>query len=283
MSEPSDNRTATARRRVLITGATGGIGRKLCRHLEAQGRYELLRLCLNPDNDPGVTRADLATADPAWTGLLSGVDTIVHLAGNPRNQAGWDTLIAPNIDALLNVYIAAARHGVRRVVFASSVWSLYGYRFTDDPLVPSITPAPTNPYGATKLFGEQVGKCFFDQHAIETIAFRIGACRRVDNQASSRMTRGDWEQACWLSDRDMCQAMEKAIETPTVGFAILNLTSDIEGSRWSLAETRRVIGYAPQDRYRVEMLPRRRAQAAAARLAFQTLPAGLRRLVPASW
>jgi len=234
-------------RRVLVTGAAGNIGGKVCRHLEAGGRYELVRLDLDPQDASGVVRADLATADPAWIGLFAGVDTVIHLAAWARARAAWPNVVGPNVDALLNVYLAAVRHGVRRVIFASSVWSLYGYRFTADRLDGALPPEPTNPYGATRLFGERVGKCFLDQHGIETVAFRIGACGRGESRADHAMTRGDWEQACWVSDRDLCQAMEKAIIAPSVGFAILNLTSSVEGSRWSLEDTRRVLGYEPQD------------------------------------
>lgn len=273
----------SCRRRVLVTGATGNIGAKLSRHLDAAGRFELVRLCLNPSREPGVVTADLSVPDAGWTDRLAGVDTVVHLAGNPRNQAGWEGLIAPNIDALLHVYLAALRHRVRRVVFASSVWSLFGYRFTRDRLAPELTACPSNPYGATKLFGERVGQAFYDQHGIEGIAFRIGACQRHDNRPHAGMIRGAWQQGCWLSDRDCCQGLERAIEAPDVGFAVLNLTSEIEGGRWDLSETRRLLGYAPQDQHAVAVRPLRRLQAGAARLAHELAPAALRRLVPASW
>lgn len=270
-------------RRVLITGAAGNIGAKVCRHLEQLRCYELVRLDVEPGGDPGIVRADLATADPGWIGLLAGVDTVIHLAAWVRAYGGWGDMIGPNVDALLNVYLAAARHGVCRVIFASSVWSLYGYRFTKDRLDGALAPEPTNAYGATKVFGERVGKCFFEQHGIETVAFRIGACGRGESRAWHGMTRGDWEQACWVSDRDLCQAIEKAIEAPSVGFAILNLTSAVEGSRWSLEETRRVLGYEPQDRWRVEVRPLRRVQAAVARVTWHEAPRLLRRLVPGTW
>jgi hypothetical protein len=61
------------------------------------------------------------------------------------------------------------------------------------------------------------------------------------------MTMGRWGQQMWLSDRDLCQAMERAVLVADVPFAVLNLMSDNPGMRWDIEETKRVIGYAPRD------------------------------------
>jgi len=51
----------------------------------------------------------------------------------------------------------------------------------------------------------------------------------------------------WLSNRDMIQAAEKAIEAPPFGFAVVNLVSNNKGMRWDIEHTREVIGYVPLD------------------------------------
>lgn len=51
----------------------------------------------------------------------------------------------------------------------------------------------------------------------------------------------------WLSDRDLCHGMARAVLAEGIGFAVLNLMSDSPGMRWDIAETRRAIGYAPRD------------------------------------
>jgi NAD+ dependent glucose-6-phosphate dehydrogenase len=58
---------------------------------------------------------------------------------------------------------------------------------------------------------------------------------------------GGWGQAMWLSNRDLCQAMERSVTAEGIGFAVLNLMSDNPGMRWDIETTRRTIGYAPQD------------------------------------
>ena len=58
---------------------------------------------------------------------------------------------------------------------------------------------------------------------------------------------GDWWRQMWLSNRDFCQLVEKAILVENVQFAVLNAMSNNTGMRWDLSETRRVLGYEPQD------------------------------------
>jgi hypothetical protein len=58
---------------------------------------------------------------------------------------------------------------------------------------------------------------------------------------------GEWGQSMWLSNRDMNQAMDKAIAAPPFGFAIVNLESNNAGMRWDIEHTRSVIGYVPLD------------------------------------
>src|SRR5947209_8314111 len=99
---------------VLITGALGNLGAKLRRHLE--GRYTLRLLGAAPGADPAVTRADLGRWDAAWADLCRGADAVVHLAADPTAQQAWPNVVGPNVDAVANVFLAAARAGVRRVV-----------------------------------------------------------------------------------------------------------------------------------------------------------------------
>ena len=88
---------------VLITGATGNIGRKLRAHLEATGKYALRLLCLTPDSDPTVHTADLGSFDQDWSDKFAGVDTVPHVAADPSPRAGWARIPWRNIDLLLNV------------------------------------------------------------------------------------------------------------------------------------------------------------------------------------
>jgi NAD+ dependent glucose-6-phosphate dehydrogenase len=82
---------------------------------------------------------------------------------------------------------------------------------------------------------------------VSVICFRIGYPQRGENRPGAHMGWGGWGQAMWLSNRDLCQAMERAVLTERVGFAVLNLMSDNPGMRRDIETTKRVIGYAPLD------------------------------------
>jgi hypothetical protein len=123
-----------------------------------------------------------------------------------------------------------------------------GYRFGTERLTTDLPPWPVNPYGHAKLFGERAGRSFANQSGLSFITFRIGWCQHEHgNQPGPHMAIGRWGQQMWLSDRDLCQAMERAVLVGDVPFAVLNLMSENPGMRWDIEETKRVIGYAPRD------------------------------------
>jgi dTDP-4-dehydrorhamnose reductase len=161
---------------------------------------------------------------------------------------------------------------------------LGGYRFEDDVrLTHETPPRPVNPYGAAKLFGERLGKQLSDRHGISVINLRIGYNQWLrGNLPSPAMELGAWGQMLWLSDRDYCQAMEKAITVKDVAYATLNVTSRTIGSRWDLSETERVLGYVPRDEYQVALPPRVRITQGLAKLR-DLGGVGLRRLFSENW
>lgn len=236
------------RKVVLITGATGNLGRKLRGHFSLMPGLGLRQICLNPENDPAVITADLSKMRDDWVSQFDGVDTVIHLAGNPKPSADWSVVQKGNIDVTLNVYEAARRAGVKRVVFASSNWVMAGYRFSDQRLTTDLPPRPVNGYGAAKLFGERLGLSLLAGNGISFIALRIGYCQRTaGNLPGPHLGYGAWGQQMWLSDRDLCQGFERAVLAENVDAAILNLMSDNPGMRWDILQTVRTIGYRPAD------------------------------------
>ena len=231
---------------VLITGATGSIGRKLRAHFATLGWTQRL-LCLNPARDPKVRTADLTEYDEAWAAQFAGVDAVIHLAGVPSPLATWAEAVRVNVDMTMHVVRAARAHGAKRVVFASSNWVMAGRRFGTERLTTDLPPYPLNPYGVSKLMGERIGASAAAE-GLSFIALRIGFCQHSPgNLPGPHMLYGAWGQLMWLSDRDLCDAMERAVLAEGVGFAVLNLMSDNPGMRWDIDATRRVIGYAPRD------------------------------------
>src|SRR5271166_1251310 len=132
-------------RTILITGASGSIGRKLRRHMEARDGHTLKALCINLSGDPEVISADLAEYDEHWVGHFAGVDTVIHLAGAAYSNSSWQLVQRLNMDLSLNVLRAAVHHKVRRIVFPSSNWVMAGYRYGTERLTTDLPPWPVNP------------------------------------------------------------------------------------------------------------------------------------------
>jgi len=256
---------------VAITGATGNIGAKLRRHFEGLG-WRLRLLDVTDGGDPAVLASDLAVWDERWVERLAGVDAVILLAGDPSPRAPWNAIVRLNVDLTLNVFEAAARGRAKRVIFASSNWTMAGHRFAEGDLPPEREPFPVNAYGMSKLFGERLGRSYSERWGLSVVCFRIGYCQRGENRPGPQMGWGEWGQAMWLSDRDLAQGFEKAVTAPeSVRFAVLNLMSANPGMRWPLDATRRTIGYAPLDGHTPEVSPEQRADSERAREAWERI------------
>lgn len=244
---------------VLITGAAGNLGAKLRRHLD--GRYPLKLLDREPRGDEAVVEADLSRYDASWTREFTGVDAVVHLAADPVAYRTWEELLAPNVDAMLNVYEAAAQAGVRRVVFASSNHVMGGYQHRAETITEDLPPLPgtrytadgdsrdSTAYAAGKLFGERAGRAYSESRGLSVIAVRLGWVWHRDNRPGDLPAeRGSWFRQMWLSNRDFCGLMEACIAAnPALRFAVVNGMSRNTGMRWSMDAAKRLLGFEPQD------------------------------------
>ncbi|MGL6094543.1 MAG: NAD-dependent epimerase/dehydratase family protein [Fimbriiglobus sp.] len=242
---------------VLITGAAGNLGAKLAARLAGRTRLVLL----DRAGGNGIHPADLCHHED-WTRHFSGVDAVVHLAGNPVAYHDWPDLLGPNVDAMLNMYDAAAAHGVRRVIFASSNHVMGGYQNGPPvPITETLSPKPgltyfadgaerfSGAYAATKLLGERVGRQYTLTRRMEVIAVRIGWVWRGRNEPDELPAeRGEWFRDMWLSDRDFLHLMECCLTAVSPDpYMVVNGMSANSGMRWDLTSARTVLGYSPQD------------------------------------
>jgi nucleoside-diphosphate-sugar epimerase len=235
--------TASARRRVLITGAGGSIGRALADGL--RDTYDLrLHYRTIPDDlgDREGVAADI-TSLQATLPISEGIDTIVHLAGDPRVPAPWDSVFQNNIAGTYNVLEAARQAGVRRVIFASSnhVMGMYD-RNGDWPVYNALPVRPDSLYGVSKACGEALGRHYHDAFGLSFIALRIGWFMPEPTMDS------DIGRAMWLSPRDCVQVVRCATETAEA-FGVFYAISDNPNRRWDLTDTMLKLGYRPQDRW----------------------------------
>jgi uronate dehydrogenase len=255
---------------LVLTGARGNLGGKLVAALSP--KYALR--CLDLLGGDGCIAADLSVYDDSWTRQFAGAHTVLHFAGEPQPTAQWALVHRANVVATANILRASRLHGVRRVIFASTNQIMAGYRFSDAMVTTALPPTPLNPYAVSKLICEEAGRAFSAETGISFIAFRIGNIGPGANIPHPGMGIGLWGQQMWLSNRDFAEAIQAAIDAQDVPFAILNLVSNNSGMRWDLTETRRVLGFVPQDGFACHASPEDVAEDNLARRA---------NLVPGQW
>ena len=157
--------TPNTKRKVLITGAGGTIGSSLA-DLHAD-TYDLrLHFRRVPDDlpeDVDSVAADITSLDEMLP-IAEGIDTIWHLAGDPNVPASWESVYANNILGVRNILEAARLGGVRRVVFASTNHVMGKYDQNSEwPVYNDLPQRPDSFYGASKAFGETLGRYYFDE------------------------------------------------------------------------------------------------------------------------
>jgi len=143
---------------VALTGATGFIGRHLLKELPKRGykiRVLLRRPTMLPPEASGAVVGDLA-APRNMSDALASVDAVVHSAGLAHAMSGRpeDDYRAINTDATVGLARAAARAGVRRFVFLSSIRAQSG-PVANEVLTEDMEPRPTDAYGRSKLDAER--------------------------------------------------------------------------------------------------------------------------------
>jgi uronate dehydrogenase len=182
-----------------------------------------------------VLLADLADA-AAVDAIVAGVNAIVHLGG-VSVEAPFEPILQANIVGLYHLYEAARKHGVRRIVFASSN-HVTGFYSQGQTISAEDPPRPDGLYGLSKAFGEDLSRLYFDRWGIETACVRIGSS--FPEPKDRRML------ATWLSYDDLHRLVLACLSTPVLGHTIIFGMSDNSVTWWDNRCARHV-GYVPKD------------------------------------
>ncbi len=229
-------------RRVLLTGAAGEIGsvlRPALRGAAARIRLHDIRPITRLASDEEAMTGDIAAPGIARA-AMEGADCVIHLAGIPRETGGTpEEILHANVIGAHAVFAAAREAGVRRVVFASSNHTI-GFHPADRPVGTEEPPRPSGLYGASKVWGEALGRLHADKHGIEVACLRIGAFRVKPLNAR--------ELGAWISHRDTAQLFRRCVDAPPFHFLVLYGVSGNRRARWGGdAAARAHIGYMPED------------------------------------
>jgi uronate dehydrogenase len=225
--------------RILMTGASGGIGTSL-RKLLPPIYPDLLLSDLKAPADLGGNEkfkaaelSDLAQVEA----ICEGVDGILHFGGYSV-EGPWDSILQSNIIGCYNLFEAARKQGVKRIVFASSNHAV-GFYPRHHRIGTDVQPRPDSRYGVSKVFGEAVGALYADKHGLGVTCIRIG--NFGDKPLDHRRL------AIWLKPEDLVQLCRIGLDHPDIHFEVFYGASYNERSWW---DNHRAydLGYRPTGR-----------------------------------
>lgn len=223
---------------VLLTGASGALGRHLAKSLGALGwTLRLTDIAPFPDALPAgasFTRADLNNGMDILK-LAEGCGMILHFGG-VSTEHPFEDVLGPNIRGLYHIYEAARRERAR-VLFASSNHSI-GFHERDTKLDDDCQFMPDGYYGLSKAYGELMGRMYWFKHGVENVNVRIGSS--FPEPVDSRML------STWLSYADLTGLCVRATLAEKTGSCVIWGASNNSRTYWR-HDAREALGWLPQD------------------------------------
>ncbi|MEY8828025.1 SDR family oxidoreductase [Sedimentitalea sp. XS_ASV28] len=228
--------------RILITGASGMIGRALLRALATRQTHEIVATDLAPAPDLPATipfeRLDVTGPDAAAVVARHRPDVIVHLASivTPARGMPRDTAYAVDVTGSRNVLQAALEHGVRRLVVTSS-GAAYGYHADNPVPLRESDPLRGNtafPYAYHKrLVEEMLAQARSNAPGLEQVVLRVGTVlgAGTDNQITALFRkprllaiRGSDSPFVFIWTEDLARILERAATDGPAG--VFNVAGD---------------------------------------------------------
>jgi uronate dehydrogenase len=226
--------------RLLLTGAAGGVGKVIRPRVASFAgtiRISDLAAALPPEAAPNEEVVPCDLSDKQAVGaLVQGCDAVIHLGGVSVERP-FEEVLEANIKGVYNLYEAARKHGVKRIIFASSN-HVTGFYRQDEKIDAHALRRPDGYYGLSKSFGEDVAQFYFDRYGIETVSIRIGSA--FPEPKDRRM------MASWLSYDDLLDLLQRSLFTPDVGHTVVYGMSDNRIKWWDNRFAEK-LGFAPRD------------------------------------
>jgi uronate dehydrogenase len=223
-------------RRILLTGAAGGVGRAITPMLKTLYPGLVLSDLDPPENTHGLpfVRADLADM-AATQAAVAGADGIIHLGGYSV-EGPWETILSANIVGCRNMFEASRLAGVRRIVFASSN-HVVGFYPRSEKIAQDVTVLPDTRYGVSKAFGEALGAMYAMKHGIGV------ACLRIGNVGETPLDMR--RMSILLHPEDLVQLIAIGLDHPDIVFEVFYGASDNARGWWDNSRAH-AFGYKPK-------------------------------------
>lgn len=225
-------------KRLLITGAAGGLGTVLRQRLTHLA--DIIRLSDISDLGEAAAHEEIVICDlgdkSAVNDLVAGCDGILHLGGISVEDK-WSKIQNANIEGVFNLYEAARNNGKPRIIFASSNHTI-GFHKQTDRLDAGSSFKPDGLYGVSKVFGEAMATMYHDKFGIETARVRIGSC--FPEPKNHRML------STWMSYDDFVLMIERIFMVSKLGCPVIYGSSANTASWWDNASVS-YLGWQPAD------------------------------------
>lgn len=225
-------------KKLVLTGAAGRLGSylrepmaKMCDTLVSTDIVDDIGRLYDGET---YIKGDLASLDDMIR-VLEGADMVVHM-GAYADEGPFEKLLGPNFAGAYNIWEAAYRHGLRRVIYGSSIHAV-GMHPKTDFIDTEVRHRPDTFYGLAKCFAEDLGSMYWDKRGLESVHMRILSCAQVTNARAL---------GTWLSYDDLIQLVTRCIEAPVTGFSVVygvssNDRCPVDNSNASF------LGYRPKD------------------------------------
>ena len=224
--------------RLLLTGAAGGLGQVLRQSLKPYAdRLRLSDLAPLAAAGAGEELVQCDLADKAAVDrLVVGCEAVVHLGGVSVERP-FEEILEANIKGAFHLYEGARRHGVKRVVFASSN-HVIGFHKQGEVIDADCAKRPDGYYGLSKSYGEDLSRFYFDRYGVETACIRIGSSFPEPKDRRMLIT--------WLSYRDLTELVRCCLFAPRLGHTIVYGMSANREAWWDNSKASH-LGFHPQD------------------------------------
>jgi len=244
-------------KKIVLTGAAGNLGKLLrgplagmCEELVSTDIAEDLPGLADNERFVQADLADMAQIRP----LLEGAEMVVHF-GAIVDELPFEQMWGPNFVGSYNIWQAGLEHGVRRIVYASSIHAMGMYPKTV-AIDAEMPKRPDTYYGLAKCFTEDLGRMFWEKEGLESVHLRIYSATSRPGNARAL--------GSWLSPDDLVQLVTRAVDTPVVGFTVCYGVSNNDRSPVDNSGASH-LGYRPKDN----------AESFAAEILAETGPADL--------
>jgi len=227
--------------KLVLTGAAGRLGSYLREPL-AKMATSLVSTDIKDDigklyDGETYMQADLASYD-AMDKIIEGADMVIHF-GAFVDEGPFEKLLGPNFVGSYNIWEAAHKHGVRRVIYASSIHAVGMYPKTEF-IGTDVPHRPDTFYGLAKCFTEDLGRMYWEKRGLESVHLRILSCLSYEGVNNARAL------GSWLSYDDLVQLVTRSIDTPITGFSVVYGVSNNDRAPVDNANAS-FLGYRPKD------------------------------------